>query len=110
MWDESAWQAVIDQSDSFEFDWYGVDRLSHVAAFSSYGHGVISSVVKTGREAYNALDDMIAALPDFTQAKLLYKGNGRYDPTITKRLATVQPARRCCISTRMWAASISLPR
>ena len=79
MWDESAWQAVVDQSYAFEFDWYGVDRIGHVAAFSSYGRGVIPSVVKTCREGYNALYELIAAVPKSTQAELVYKGNGRYD-------------------------------
>jgi hypothetical protein len=79
MWDESAWQAVVEQSDAFEFDWYGIDRTGHVAAFSSYGRGVIPSVVKTFRESYNALYELIAALPDSAQAELVYKGNGQYD-------------------------------
>jgi hypothetical protein len=91
MWDESAWQAAVEQSDAFEFDWYGVDRTGHVAAFSSYGRGVIPSVVKTCRESYNTLYELIATLPDSAQAELVYKGNGQ----VSTHLISQRSARGC---------------
>jgi hypothetical protein len=82
MWDEIEWQAIVDQSSAVEFDWYGVDRLGRVAVFSSYGRGVIPGAVKVSRNSYNALYEFMEALPERTDARLVYGGRGRYDDWI----------------------------
>jgi hypothetical protein len=79
MWNETEWQIIVDQSDAIEFDWHGVDQLGHMAAFSSYGRGVIPNLVKTCRQTYNALYELIEVLPECTDAKLVFRGPGRFD-------------------------------
>lgn len=79
MWNEIAWQVIVEQSGDVEFDWYGVDRLGHIAAFSSFGHGIIPKAVKNCRNTYNLLYDFIESLPHTTDAKLIYSGPGAYD-------------------------------
>jgi hypothetical protein len=82
MWNEIEWQTIIAQTDEVEFDWYGVDRLGHVAVFCSYGRGVIPQAVKVCRDTYNALYHFMEALSEVTDAHLVYGGAGRYDDWI----------------------------
>ncbi|MFN0198757.1 MAG: hypothetical protein ACKVT0_18575 [Planctomycetaceae bacterium] len=82
IWNETAWKVIIEQSDAVEFDWYAYDRRGCVAAFSSYGRGVIPNACKLCRDSYNQLYDLIASLPDVTDGLLVYPGSGRYDDWI----------------------------
>ena len=83
MWNETAWQVIVDQSDAVEFDWYAQDRLGNVGAFSSYGRGAIPHVAKSCRDSYNELYDVVEALPETTEGILVYNGAGRYDDWLT---------------------------
>lgn len=82
MWNETAWQVVVEQSDAIEFDWYAFDRCGFVAAFSSYGCGVIPSDCKLYRNAYNQLYELISLLPRVTDGLLVYSGLGHCDDWI----------------------------
>ncbi len=79
MWNEKVWKVIVDQSGDVEFDWYAHDRLGNVAAFSSFGRGAIPNAAKTCRDSYNELYDLVEALPETTQAILVYDGAGSYD-------------------------------
>ncbi|MCA9177123.1 MAG: hypothetical protein KDB14_21690 [Planctomycetales bacterium] len=82
MWDKAAWKVIVDQSDVIEFDWYACDCLGHVAAFSSFGRGPIPMAAKSSRDSYNELFELIAALPETTEADLVHDGDGRFDDWI----------------------------
>ena len=83
MWNEKVWKVIVDQSGDVEFDWYAYDRLGNVAVFSSFGRGAIPTAAKTCRDAYNELYDLVEALPETTQAILVYDGAGSYDDWLT---------------------------
>ncbi|PHS10660.1 MAG: hypothetical protein COA78_10890 [Blastopirellula sp.] len=83
MWNEITWKVIVEQSDAIEFDWYAMDRLGHIAAFSSYGRGAIPKAAKSSRESYNELYELVASLPENTDGILVYNGTGWYDDWIT---------------------------
>ncbi len=82
MWNEKAWKVIVDQSDAVEFDWYGVDRIGNLAAFSTFGRGVMPQCCKQSREDYNRLYDLVSALPLSSESELVFEGTGKYDDWI----------------------------
>ncbi len=53
-----------------------VDRIGNLAAFSTFGRGVIPQCCKQAREDYNRLYDLVSALTLSSESELVFEGTG----------------------------------
>lgn len=77
------WNAVRNQSYDLEFDWFGIDKIGQISAFSSFNRAYVPKKAISSLEKYLQLQKLIIDLPNFTTAKIHTTEKGNFSDWIS---------------------------
>lgn len=83
MMNQEMWDAVINKTYNLEFDWFGIDRIGQISAFSSFNSGFIPSQAILSLQKYSALEKIIKDLPKVSKAKLCTNCKGDFSDFVS---------------------------